>query len=165
MTRPHPSNLAKHLADRVRDDGENILTRWADIIKDLLLDWDISSEEEEPEPIVDELPPMSEADFVHALRGRIDETLLRIAEVINRAPTGQIIAASEEKVCQFLAELYGSALELGVQMRLQAAESESGTPTKTRPQGEWAKRLRRMMAGGAEMPLENESQARPSSSS
>jgi hypothetical protein len=165
MSRPHPSNLAKQLADRVRDDGENILTRWADIIKDLLLDWDISSEEEEAEPIVDELPRMSEEEFVHALRGKIDETLHRIADAINRAPTGQIIAASEEKVCQFLAELYATALELGVQMRLEAAESQSGKPTKTRPQGEWAKRLRRMMAGGAEMPLGNDPQGRPGVSS
>lgn len=163
MSRSHPSNLAKQLADRVRDEGDNFLTRWADIIKDLMLDWDLSSEED-AEPIVDELPPMSEAEFVQALRGKIDETLHRIAEAINRAPTGHIIAASEEKVCQFLAELYASALELGIQMRLEAAESQSGRPPRTRPQGEWAKRLRRMMVGGAEMPLQNDSPARPASS-
>ena len=161
MTPPKPSALAKQLADRVRDQGENFLTRWADIIKDLLLDWDIAGEPDVPEPIFDELPPMSEAEFVQALRGKIEETLHRIAEAINHAPTGQIIAASEEKVCQFLAELYVTALQLGVQMRLEAAEAQTGRPPRTRPQGEWAKRLRRMMAGGADMPLGNSSPAGP----
>jgi hypothetical protein len=149
-----PSALAKQLAARVRNEGDNLLTRWADVIKDMLLDWDISDEPDDAEPIADELPPMSEDEFVNALRGRIEATLHRIADVINRAPTGQIIAASEEQVCGILAELYASALELGVQMRLEAGALPAGPP-RTRAQGEWAKRWRRMMAGGSDMPVEN----------
>jgi hypothetical protein len=156
MSVPHPSTLAKQLADRVREEGENFLTRWADIIKDLLLDWDISPDADDAGTAdgdlpADELPPMSATEFVEALRGKIEQTLHRIAEVINRAPTGHIIAASEERVCQYLAELYAAALELGVQMRLEAAQPRTGPPP-ARPQGEWAKRWRRMMAGGTGMP-------------
>lgn len=153
-TSSSPSTLAKQLAARVRTESDNLLTRWADVIKDMLLDWDISPEPEDGAPVAEELPPMSADEFVYALRGRIEETLHRIADVINRAPTGQIVAASEEQVCGFLAELYASALELGVQMRLEAHASPADLP-RTRANGEWAKRLRRMMAGGSDMPVHN----------
>jgi hypothetical protein len=149
------SRLTERIVNDVRAQDDGVFTRWADFIKDLMLDWDYSGDDE-PEPITDELPRMSEHQFVEALRGKVEETLQRIAETINEAPTGKIIEASEEKVCRMLAELWTKALQLGVQMRLEAAEAEM--PPGVKPQGEWAIRLRRMLAGGGGMSLANEAE-------
>src|SRR5262249_17273407 len=148
------SRLTERLVDQVRGQEDGVFTRWADFIKDLMLDWDFATDEGEPEPITDELPPMSEHQFVEALRGRVEETLHRIADTVNQAPTGKIIEASEQKVCRMLAELWTMALQLGVQMRLEAAEAEM--PPGAKPQGEWAIRLRRMLAGGSNLSLTDE---------
>lgn len=145
------SRLTERLVDQVRGQDNGVFTRWADFIKDLMLDWDFGPDDEELEPITDELPRMSEARFMQALRGKVEEMLYRMADAINEAPTGKIIEASEEKVCRMLAELWTTALQLGVQMRLEAAEAEM--PAGTKPQGEWAVRLRRMLAGGSNLSL------------
>jgi hypothetical protein len=150
------SRLTQRLVDQVRGQDDGVFTRWADFIKDLMLDWDYSSDEDEPEPITDELPAMSEPQFIEALRGKVEETLQRIAGAINQAPTGKIIEASEEKVCRMLAELWTTALQLGVQMRLEAAEAEM--PPGVKPQGEWAARLRRMLVGGSNLSLADETE-------
>jgi hypothetical protein len=155
--RPVPVlRLTERLVNDVRGQDDGVFTRWADFVKDLMLDWDYSGDDDEPEPITDELPRMSEHQFVEALRGKVEETLQRIAQTINEAPTGKIIEASEEKVCRMLAELWTKALQLGVQMRLEAAEAEMSPGVK--PQGEWAIRLRRMLAGGGGMSLANEAE-------
>jgi len=146
-----PSTLTQNLVERIRSDSPTSLERLGNVIKDVLIDWDILGDEDDDEYFVDELPAMSPEAFVLKMRVKVEETLFRVADAINQAPTGDIIVASEEKICQHLAELVSAAVVLGVQMRLE--EAEALCPPGHRPQGEWARRLRRMLAGGAGMPL------------
>ena len=45
------ARLTQRLTDYVRGGEDGLLTRWADIIKDLMLDWDVSQDEDEPEQV------------------------------------------------------------------------------------------------------------------
>jgi hypothetical protein len=148
---PPPSRLTRRLVDRVRGDKRNPLTRFTEIIRDVLIDWDFMDEQDNAAASLDELPPMSPEAFVFALRCQMDDTLRQVAEAINAAPTGDIIGGSEEQVCQLLAEFWAKAMERGVQMRIEAAEAV--LPPGERTRGEWARRLRRMLVGGSDMPL------------
>jgi hypothetical protein len=143
MSRASSSKLSNSLIERVRVDGDSLLTRWADIIKDLMLDWDFSQEDQ---TTIDELPVMSADEFVLSLRGQMEETMRRVADAINQAPTGKIVESSKEKVCKLLTEFWTTALQLGVQMRLEAAAGAASKPRPS-PEGQWAKRLRQMLDG------------------
>ena len=70
-----------------------------------------------------EMPPLSREQFIEALRRRVEETLGRVADAINAAPPGQVIAGSEERVRDLFGELRREAFEQGVQMRIDAAEA------------------------------------------
>jgi hypothetical protein len=123
----------------------------AEAIKDAILDWEGTNENEEGESGLAELPPLEPVLFVAALREKIEDVLWQMAEAVNEAPTGQVVSASELRVRELLVELYREALELGLQMRLDAAEA-SMTPSQ-RPHGRWAKSYRRLKAGGS-LPVE-----------
>ncbi|MBL8792326.1 MAG: hypothetical protein JNM56_00325 [Planctomycetia bacterium] len=148
---PAPVRLTRRLVDRVRGDQRHPLTRFTELVRDVLIDWDILDDQDDATPPREDLPPMSPEAFVFALRYQMDETLRQVAEAINAAPTGDIIGGSEEQVCRLLAEFWAKAMERGVLMRLEAAEAL--LPPGERPKGEWARRLRRMLAGGGDMPL------------
>ncbi len=66
-------------------------------------------------------PKFSRDAFVDAMRQRVEETLGQIADVVNDAKAGKIIADSEEKVRDLFASLRQSALRAG-----GADASESG---------------------------------------
>lgn len=68
-------------------------------------------------------PKLSRDAFVDAMRQRVEETLGQIADVVNDAKAGKIIADSEEKVRDLFASLRQSAYEQAVQMRVRAAEA------------------------------------------
>jgi hypothetical protein len=121
---------------------EQTLEQMADVIKDLLLDGSLDANT--PALLIEPLPPMPRERFIEAMRPAVEATLRRAADVINRAPTGRIVAASEERVGEGFAALWREALEVGVRLRLEAAEAQ--LPPGERPQGEWAKRFRRMAA-------------------
>jgi hypothetical protein len=68
-------------------------------------------------------PKLSRDAFIQRMRATIEETLGRVADAINEAPPGQIIAGSEEQVRDLFAGLRQQAYETGLQMRVDAAEA------------------------------------------
>jgi hypothetical protein len=66
---------------------------------------------------------MSRQEFIDRMRQKMEEALGLVADAINQAPPGQIIAGSEEEVRDVFADLRQQAFEMGLQMRLDAAEA------------------------------------------
>ncbi len=147
---PSPS-FGKIVGD-ARHTVEAALERAADAVKDAVLDW--MTEDEPPADAVDELPPLDREVFAEALRGRLDETLRQVADAINAAPTGAVVAASQERVHDLFVALWCEALELGLRMRMEAAGREP-------PRGHWAKKFRAMRAAGVPLPLSAHCRPRP----
>lgn len=69
------------------------------------------------------MPKMSREEYFRALRSEFEEALRQAADAINDAAPGRIITDSEEKVRDIFADLRRKAFELGVQMRVDAAEA------------------------------------------
>ena len=80
-------------------------------------------------------PKMSRDEFVEQMRKKMEEALGRVADAINEAPPGQIISGSEERVRDVFADLRQQAFEMGLQMRLNAAEA-AFPPSKGPKHGE-----------------------------
>ena len=78
------------------------------------------------------MPKMSRDVFVVELRKKTEEMLGQVADAINSAPDGYLIAGSEEKVRDLFAELRRQAFETGLQMRIDAAEA-AFSPSKASP--------------------------------
>ena len=68
-------------------------------------------------------PTMSREEFIRRMREKMEATLGRVADAINEAPPGQVIAGSEEPVRDLFADLRRDAYEMAVPMRLDAAEA------------------------------------------
>jgi hypothetical protein len=68
-------------------------------------------------------PKLSRDAFVKQMREKMEEMLGQVADAINEAPPGQIIAGSEEQVRDLFADLRRQAFETGLQMRMDAAEA------------------------------------------
>jgi hypothetical protein len=68
-------------------------------------------------------PKLSREEFIAQMRKKMEEALGRVADAINEAPPGRIIAGSEEQVRDLFAELRQQAFEIGLQMRTDAAEA------------------------------------------
>jgi hypothetical protein len=68
-------------------------------------------------------PKMSRQEFIDRMRQKVEEALGHVADAINEAPPGQIIAGSEEPVRDLFADLRRDAYEMAVQMRVDAAEA------------------------------------------
>ena len=68
-------------------------------------------------------PQMSRQEFIDRMRQKVEEALGQVADAINQAPPGQIISGSEEKVRDLFADLRQQVYEMGLQMRLDAAEA------------------------------------------
>ena len=68
-------------------------------------------------------PQMSRQEFIDRMRQKVEEALGRVADAVNEAPPGQIIAGSEEPVRDAFADLRRDAYEMAVQMRADAAEA------------------------------------------
>jgi len=68
-------------------------------------------------------PKMSRDEFIRRMRAKLEEALGRVADAINEAPPGQIIAGSEEQGRDLFADLRQQAFETGLQMRVDAAEA------------------------------------------
>jgi hypothetical protein len=85
------------------------------------------------------MPKISREEFLARMREKAETILCQIADAINNAPDGFIIAASEEKVRDLMANLRQQAFETGLQMRIDAAEaafspSEASPNPKKSPQ-------------------------------
>jgi hypothetical protein len=68
-------------------------------------------------------PQMSRQQFIDRMRQKMEEALGRVADAVNEAAPGQIIAGSEEQVRDTFADLRRDAYEMAVQMRVDAAEA------------------------------------------
>ena len=69
------------------------------------------------------MPKMSREEYVAVMRQKMEAMLGQVADAINKAPDGYIIAGSEEKVRDLFADLRQQAFEMGLQMRVDAAEA------------------------------------------
>ena len=69
------------------------------------------------------MPKISREEYVAALQQKVEAMLGQVADAINNAPDGYIIAGSEEKVRDLFADARQQAFELGLQMRIDAAEA------------------------------------------
>jgi hypothetical protein len=81
---------------------------------------------------VEQVPKLSRAAYVESLRSDLEEVLGRVADAVNEASPGQVIAASEERVRDLFADFRQAAYQKAVQMRVDAAEAAfppSGRPT------------------------------------
>jgi hypothetical protein len=72
---------------------------------------------------MDPMPKLSRVEYVARMREKMEAMLGQIADAINDAPDGYIIAGSEEKVRDLFAEARTQAFQLGLQMRIDAAEA------------------------------------------
>lgn len=68
-------------------------------------------------------PKMSRDEYVRVMRQRVEEVLGTIADAVNDAAPGQVVAGSEEKVRDLFATLRREAFEQALQMRIDAAEA------------------------------------------
>ena len=69
------------------------------------------------------MPKMSREEYLAFMRQRMEAVLGQVADAINNAADGYVIAGSEEKVRDLFADLRQQAFELGLQMRVDAAEA------------------------------------------
>jgi hypothetical protein len=68
-------------------------------------------------------PKLSRDEFIALMRKKMEEALGKVADAVNEAPPGRIIAGSEEQVRDVFAGLRKDAFEAALQMRLDAAEA------------------------------------------
>jgi hypothetical protein len=69
------------------------------------------------------MPKMSREEYLAVMRQKMEAMLGQVADAINNAADGYIIAGSEEKVRDLFAELRQQAFATGLQMRVDAAEA------------------------------------------
>ena len=68
-------------------------------------------------------PKLDRAAYVAGMREQLETMLGRVADAINDARDGEIIAGSERPVFDLFAEFRQKAFEAGLQMRTDAAEA------------------------------------------
>jgi hypothetical protein len=68
-------------------------------------------------------PKLSREEFIEQMRKKMEEALGKVADTVNEAPPGRIIAGSEEQVRDVFADLRKDAFETALQMRVNAAEA------------------------------------------
>ena len=69
------------------------------------------------------VPKLSREAYVEAMRAKVEDLLGRVADAVNEAPPGRVIADSEEQVRDLFADFRQQAYEMAVQMRVDAAEA------------------------------------------
>ena len=69
------------------------------------------------------LQTMDKAAYVARMQGECRRIMEQIADVVNAAPTGNVISGSEMQVRDLMEELRQKAFELSVQMRIDSHES------------------------------------------
>jgi hypothetical protein len=80
---------------------------------------------------------LSREAYVEAMRAKLQELLGRVADAVNDAPPGRVIAGSEEQVRDLVANFRRQAYEMAAQMRVDAAEAafppSAGPPDRQAP--------------------------------
>jgi hypothetical protein len=133
--------LAKNLLQALgyRD---GLFEQLADAVKDAILDWELApSADGAPEDLLPMSPPL----FVEVLRPRAEEALRRLAVAINDVPPDQVTELLQGPVAKLFVDLLRDAVLIGVQMRVEA--TDASLTSVQRPEGDWARRYRRMRGG------------------
>lgn len=128
----------------LRDYLEKRLEHWAESIKDAVLDWDPVNERA-AELHSSPLPKVPPGQLVEAVRNDVEVMLQRVAQVVNESPTGTIDPSAVRQLQAVFADLVNRTIVLGLQMRLDAADSAPEVPPPV-SRTEWAKRYRSMAA-------------------
>ena len=68
-------------------------------------------------------PQIARQEFIDRMRQKVEEALGHVADAVNQALPGQIIAGSEEEVRDLFADLRRDAYQMAVQLRADAAEA------------------------------------------
>jgi hypothetical protein len=68
-------------------------------------------------------PKLSRDEFIQAMRQKMEAMLGRVADAVNDAPPGRVIAGSEEQVRDLFADFRQQAFEAAMPMRIDAAEA------------------------------------------
>ena len=106
---------------------DDTLNRWADAVKDALLDWDLDDEDWRQLPPAMDLPWLNKEEYLAALRGRTEQALRTVADTINALPPGADRRHGQQTVAEIMADLTREAFAVGLHMRVNAA-LHRGTP-------------------------------------
>lgn len=71
---------------------------------------------------MDRLVSMSKEQYLAAMRPEVERILGEVADAVNKAPDGQLIAGSEMQVRDLMGRLRTMAYEKAVQMRIDETE-------------------------------------------
>lgn len=83
------------------------------------------------------MPKLDRVAYIALMREQMEAMLGQVADAINTAPDGEIIAGSECQVRDLFGTLRQKAYEVGLQMRADAAEA-AFPPSEQRPDGDVA---------------------------
>jgi hypothetical protein len=75
------------------------------------------------ETAMDRLLTMDKQEYVARMQAEFRQTMERVADAVNAAPTGNVISGSEMQVRDLMAEFRRKAFEIAVQMRIDSTES------------------------------------------
>jgi len=141
-----PASPWSHAAHCMRQRVDAAMDHMADVIKDALLDGlELADDDDVPAaPVV----PLSPDEFVEQMRPRVERAMRQVAQILNDAPY-ESPAATEEATGEVFSELWLEALTVAARARLDATLAEQ-LPEVPSPEGEWARRYRRMRADDPE---------------
>ena len=69
------------------------------------------------------MPPLDRNAFIARLRQKWEDAMGQVADAVNAAPDGHVIAGSECRVRDLFADLRRQTFELALQMKTDAAEA------------------------------------------
>jgi hypothetical protein len=72
---------------------------------------------------MDRLLTMDKQEYMSRMQVECRRIMGQVADVVNAAPTGNVISGSEMQVRDLMAELRCKAFEMAVQMRIDSTES------------------------------------------
>ncbi len=141
-----PASPWSQAARCMRQRVDAAMDRMADVIKDALLDG-LEFTDDENGPAAP-LHPLSPDAFVQQMRPRVERALRQVAEILNDA-VSESPATIDEATGEVFSELWLEALRVAAQLRLGATLVEP-LGDEPLPEGEWAKRYRRMHTDNAD---------------
>jgi len=158
---------------------EEMVERAGDAVKNALMDLNLVAEEIRAEPASEDLPFMSPDEFIVAMRPHVEQAFKQFVEITNQTPTGLILVAEEAGLCRIFAQLHAEALETGLELRMQRAESlyptgqpkekaipaphlrKAASPPLPAPYLSWAAKYRCMRIAGTRFPLRHGEPRKP----
>jgi hypothetical protein len=116
---PSPDDTGLIL-EPLRRGAAETFDRLGEAIKDTMLDW-TPDDTDHAEPSEEPLPPLPVELFMEALRGPFEMVLASLIQAINAAPDARAIRDGREHCQALLGSFLDGALELGLQLRIDAA--------------------------------------------